>query len=49
MRPYSLGESGSILPRKGIVGDWVNHFSSEDIKFLAAELEKYNLSLSDWN
>jgi hypothetical protein len=34
MRSYKVGENGAILPRKGIVGDWKNHFSNEDLEWV---------------
>lgn len=49
MRPYKVGEKGAILPRKGIVGDWKNHFSREDLEFAETILAKYQISLSEWD
>ena len=49
MRPYKVGEKGDILPRKGIVGDWKNHFSREDLEFAETILAKYQISLSEWD
>lgn len=49
MRPYRLGESGAILPRKGVAGDWLTHFSEDDVRFVAARMKGYGLNLTDWN
>ncbi len=49
MRPYRLGEGGAILPRKGIAGDWVNHFTPDDMAFVSEELGKCHLNLSEWD
>ena len=48
MRSYNVGEKGAILPRKGIVGDWKNHFSVADIEFTESILSAHDLSLSEW-
>jgi hypothetical protein len=47
-QPVGLGDRVSVLPRKGIVGDWRSHFRSGDEEFVETELNKYNLSLADW-
>lgn len=31
LRPKSLGKSSAVLPRKGVVGDWRQHFAEEDL------------------
>lgn len=49
MRAYKVGEKGAILPRKGIVGDWKNHFSREDLEFTESMLSAHGLSLSEWD
>ncbi|MFV0337007.1 MAG: sulfotransferase domain-containing protein [Chthoniobacterales bacterium] len=38
----SLGDGSSILPRKGITGDWKNFFSESDENFLLNEFERRN-------
>jgi len=48
MRSYNVGEKGAILPRKGIVGDWKNHFSVADLEFTESILSAHDLSLSEW-
>lgn len=48
MRSYKVGEKGAILPRKGIVGDWKNHFSNEDLEFTETILVAHGISLSEW-
>lgn len=42
--PVAIGEAASVLPRKGIVGDWKNHFSDEDHTFLRNETARYGLT-----
>jgi len=41
--PVGLHDMPSIMPRKGIVGDWQNHFSSQDEAFLKKEIESQGL------
>ncbi len=48
MHPYKVGEKGAILPRKGIVGDWKNHFTQSDLEFTESILLKQGVSLSEW-
>lgn len=43
--PVNLKDGASVLPRKGIVGDWKNVFSREDEDFLAGEIARYGLKL----
>lgn len=40
-----FGEGGSILPRKGQIGDWKNHFTAADEESLTATLEAKGLVL----
>jgi len=47
-QPVGFGERVSVLPRKGIVGDWRSHFRPGDEEFVEAELNKRSLSLKDW-
>ena len=46
IRPVGLHDMPSIMPRKGIIGDWKNHFSREDEKIFQAEVVQQGL---DWN
>ncbi|MBT8763360.1 sulfotransferase domain-containing protein [Desulfohalobiaceae bacterium Ax17] len=39
-RPVSLNDASAILPRKGIIGDWLNVFSEADEAFLREAVEK---------
>ena len=48
LRSYKVGENGAILPRKGVVGDWKNHFSASDLKFTKEVLSEFDISLSEW-
>lgn len=48
MRPYRLGEGGAILPRKGVAGDWLTHFSQDDLYFVEERMKNYGLNLADW-
>jgi len=41
-----FGEGGSILPRKGIIGDWRSHFSTSDLEFLKATVVGYGMDIS---
>ncbi len=45
-RPVSLHDLQSILPRKGIIGDWKNVFSESDEAFLQEAVEKEGI---DWH
>jgi hypothetical protein len=49
MRSYNVGEKGAILPRKGTVGDWKNHFSFEDLEFTESILAAQGISLTEWD
>jgi len=46
MVPYRFGEGGAILPRKGIVGDWKNSFSSEDENLVITTLQRHGLDIT---
>lgn len=48
MSPYSFGEKGAILPRKGVVGDWSEYFSEEDLDFLRVAMQKWSVDPGDW-
>lgn len=48
MNSYQLGESGAILPRKGVAGDWKNMFSVEDEIFLKKKLESHGVDIARW-
>jgi hypothetical protein len=44
IRPQNTGSSSAILPRKGIIGDWRQHFLDEDVRFfnhIAGDLLRY--------
>lgn len=41
MKAVRMEEGASILPRKGVMGDWKNHFSPEDEEFLNTELARW--------
>lgn len=45
VRPISIARSKSMLPRKGVVGDWVTLCSPSDLAFMRKCVEKYGL---DW-
>jgi hypothetical protein len=49
MKNFSLGETGAILPRKGISGDWKNHFKTDDLAELDSALRRQSLSLDAWD
>jgi hypothetical protein len=49
MRTYQFGEKGAILPRKGIVGDWKNHFSPGDLAFTKSVLASHGIDLAEWD
>jgi hypothetical protein len=49
MRGYALGEPGSILPRKGVAGDWKTEFSKADQLFLSERLNRYSIDMARWN
>lgn len=42
-----FGDADSILPRRGTIGDWKNHFSQEDEQALAGVLGSRGLVLSE--
>lgn len=50
LRPWRqkvrLHDAPTVLPRKGIVGDWKNVFDGSDVAFLQSVLEEYGI---DWN
>lgn len=41
--PVSLSEGASVLPRKGVVGDWKTTFRGEDEEFVRTTVERYGL------
>lgn len=45
MSEVPFGQANAILPRKGIVGDWKTHFSSEDLQFLYEQLDRFGVTL----
>ena len=47
VRP-SFENSYSVLPRKGIIGDWKNHFSIDDTAYLAPLVSAYH-PYFDWS
>ncbi len=44
-RPVGLKDAPSILPRKGVVGDWQNAFTPEDETFVRTTFQQIGL---DW-
>ena len=42
--PVALDDAPSILPRKGIIGDWRNDFEAEDEQFVREAIERAGLS-----
>jgi hypothetical protein len=43
--PVALHDAFSVLPRKGVIGDWRNHFTAEDESFVRDAVERAGV---DW-
>lgn len=43
IKRVDIKNSISVLPRKGVIGDWENHFSSDDLKEFENTLDRYGL------
>jgi hypothetical protein len=46
---FSGDSIGIYLQKKGIVGDWKNHFSFEDREFTESILADHGISLTEWD
>ncbi|GAB4165213.1 MAG: hypothetical protein Fur0032_01820 [Terrimicrobiaceae bacterium] len=47
--PVGIGDAVSVLPRKGVSGDWRNVFSEEDLQFVRTEIGRRGLTLPAGN
>lgn len=49
MSPVEFGSGGFILPRKGVSGDWRNHFPPDDERLLSQTLSSHGIDLREWD